>query len=53
VKDATGSFSGALSVIAVMLLGAMIFPLVTRRPGERVQWPVWRGVFAPHARAGR
>jgi MFS family permease len=33
VKDATGSFSGALPVIAVMLLVAAILPVVTRRPG--------------------
>ena len=33
VKDATGSFSGALPVIAVMLLLAAILPIVTRRPG--------------------
>jgi nitrate/nitrite transporter NarK len=33
VKDATGSFSGALPVIAVMLLVAAILPIVTRRPG--------------------
>src|SRR4051812_12663454 len=39
VKDHSGSFSGALPVIAVVLLVAMILPLVTRRPrdipGER------------------
>jgi MFS family permease len=35
VKDRTGSFSGALPVIAVLLLAAMILPLVTRRPGEK------------------
>jgi OFA family oxalate/formate antiporter-like MFS transporter len=33
VKDATGSFSGALPVIAAMLLVAAILPIVTRRPG--------------------
>jgi OFA family oxalate/formate antiporter-like MFS transporter len=33
VKDATGSFTGALPVIAVMLLVAAILPIVTRRPG--------------------
>jgi MFS transporter, OFA family, oxalate/formate antiporter len=32
VKDHTGSFSGALPVIAVVLLIAMILPLVTRKP---------------------
>jgi MFS family permease len=50
VKDRTGSFSGALPVIAIVLLVSMIFPLVTRRPGEGLQRPHWRGVF-PH-RAG-
>jgi MFS family permease len=34
VKDATGTFAGALPVIAFVLIGAMILPLVTRRPGE-------------------
>jgi MFS transporter, OFA family, oxalate/formate antiporter len=33
VKDVTGSFTGALPVIAVMLLIAMILPVVTRKPG--------------------
>ncbi|ABS25069.1 OFA family MFS transporter [Anaeromyxobacter sp. Fw109-5] len=33
VKDLTGSFSGALPVIAAMLLVAAILPVVTRRPG--------------------
>jgi nitrate/nitrite transporter NarK len=32
VKDHTGSFSGALPVIAVMLLVATVLPAVTRRP---------------------
>jgi MFS family permease len=45
VKDRTGSFSGALPVIAVMLLAAMVVPLVTRRPGEGLHRPFWRGVF--------
>jgi MFS family permease len=53
VKDATGSFSGALPVIAVMLLVAMVLPLVTRRPGEHLQRPFWRGFFPRHARAAR
>jgi MFS family permease len=35
VKDRTGSFSGALPVIAIVLLAAAILPAVTRRPGER------------------
>jgi MFS family permease len=34
VKDITGSFSGALPVIAVMLIGASILPIVTRKPGQ-------------------
>jgi nitrate/nitrite transporter NarK len=32
VKDRTGAFSGALPVIAVVLLAAMVLPLVVRRP---------------------
>jgi nitrate/nitrite transporter NarK len=51
VKDRTGSFSGALPVIAVLLLVATIFPLVTRRPGEGIQRPFWRGVFPRHSGA--
>ncbi len=39
VKDRTGSFSGALPVIAVILLGATILPLVTRKPGEKREGP--------------
>ena len=40
VKDRTGSFSGALPVIAVMLLVATLLPLVTRRPkGEATSPP--------------
>ncbi len=34
VKDATGSFRGALPIIAIMLIVAMILPIVTRRPGR-------------------
>jgi MFS transporter, OFA family, oxalate/formate antiporter len=34
VKDATGTFAGALPVIACILLAAMILPLLTRPPGE-------------------
>ncbi len=34
VKDHTGSFSGALAYVAVMLLFATILPIVTRPPGE-------------------
>jgi MFS transporter, OFA family, oxalate/formate antiporter len=33
VKDATGSFAGALPVIAGLLLAATILPLAIRRPG--------------------
>jgi MFS family permease len=32
VKDRTGSFSGALPVVALLLLAASVLPLVTRRP---------------------
>jgi MFS transporter, OFA family, oxalate/formate antiporter len=35
VKDRTGSFSGALPVIAIMLLAAMILPIITHKPGEK------------------
>ncbi len=45
VKDRTGSFSGALPVIAVVLLAAMILPLVVRRPGERREGPFYRGLL--------
>jgi MFS transporter, OFA family, oxalate/formate antiporter len=34
VKDATGSFSGALPVIGIVLIVAAILPIVTRPPGE-------------------
>jgi MFS family permease len=33
VKDATGSYAGALPVVAAVLLAAAILPVVTRRPG--------------------
>ncbi len=46
VKDATGSFSGALPVIAVVLLVAAILPIVTRRPGaEREGASRWAHLF--------
>ena len=32
VKDATGSFSGALPVVAIMLVAAMLLPLAARKP---------------------
>jgi len=50
VKDRTGSFTGALPVIAAMLAAAMVLPLVTRRPGEGLHRPFWRGVFPARAR---
>jgi MFS family permease len=42
VKDRTGSFTGALPVIAVILIGAMLLPLVTRRPGQKREGPFYR-----------
>ncbi len=51
VKDLTGSFSGALPVIAVMLLVAMILPIIARRPGERHERPFWRGFRRAHGEA--
>ncbi len=51
VKDHTGSFAGALPVIAVMLLCSMILPVVTRRPGEKREGPFYRGLMR-RARAG-
>jgi MFS family permease len=50
VKDRTGTFSGALPVIAVVLLAAMILPIVTYRPGER-EGPFYRGLLR-RARVG-
>lgn len=35
MKDRTGSYSGALPLIAVLLLAAAVLPLVTRKPGAR------------------
>jgi MFS transporter, OFA family, oxalate/formate antiporter len=53
VKDITGTFSGALPVIAIMLLVAMILPIIVRRPGERREGPFWRGLMPPRrARVG-
>jgi len=49
VKDRTGSFSGALPVIAIILLLAMILPIVTRKPGERREGPFYRALM-PRAR---
>ncbi len=51
VKDITGSFSGALPVIAIVLLVATILPLITRKPGETRAGPPWRGVFRRRAEA--
>jgi len=43
VKDHTGSFSGALVYVAVMLIVATILPIITRKPGsasqEHPHWP--------------
>jgi MFS family permease len=50
VKDRTGSFAGALPVIAIVLLAAMILPIVTYRPGER-EGPFYRGLLR-RARVG-
>jgi len=50
VKDRTGTFAGALPVIAVMLAVAMILPIVTHRPGERAG-PFYRGLLR-RARVG-
>jgi MFS family permease len=41
----TGSFSGALPVIGVMLLAASILPLLTRKPGEKRERPFYRGLL--------
>jgi hypothetical protein len=34
VKDVTGSFRGALPVIAIMLLASMLLPVFTHRPSD-------------------
>ena len=44
VKDRTGSFTGALPVIAIMLLVSMILPIVTHKPTERTG-PFYRGLL--------
>jgi MFS family permease len=51
VKDRTGSFTGALPVIAVILLAAAFLPIVTRKPGERREGPFYRGLLR-RARVG-
>jgi OFA family oxalate/formate antiporter-like MFS transporter len=50
VKDRTGTFSGALPVIAIMLVVAMILPIVTHKPTERTG-PFYRGLLR-RARVG-
>lgn len=50
VKDRTGTFSGALPVIAIMLLLSMILPIVTHKPTERTG-PFYRGLLR-RARVG-
>lgn len=48
VKDVTGSFSGALPVIAIMLLVSMVLPIVTRRPGTtRDREHRWQHLMPP------
>jgi MFS family permease len=37
VKDATGSFSGSLVPVAIMLLVAMILPFITKKPAPAAQ----------------
>jgi MFS family permease len=44
VKDRTGSFTGALPVIAIMLLASTILPIVTHKPTERTG-PFYRGLL--------
>jgi MFS family permease len=41
VKDATGTYAGALPVIAALLLGAMVLPIVARRPGSGREGGRW------------
>ena len=35
MKDATGSFSGALMPMAIMLLIAIVLPFITKKPGTQ------------------
>lgn len=51
VRDITGSFTGALPVVAIVLLVAMILPIVTSKPGVRREGPVWWNLRPPR-RAG-
>ena len=43
VKDHTGTFSGALVYVAIMLIAATVLPIITRKPGatpaEHTHWP--------------
>jgi len=41
VKDVTGSYTGTLIPVAVMLLAATILPLVARKPGEVAPLVAW------------
>jgi MFS transporter, OFA family, oxalate/formate antiporter len=43
VKDKTGSFTGALMPVAIMLLVAAILPLITRKPAAATAAPAARG----------
>jgi MFS family permease len=48
VKDATGSFAGALPIIGVIMLAATLLPIVTRRPGvERAERDRWAHLRPP------
>jgi OFA family oxalate/formate antiporter-like MFS transporter len=38
-KDITGSFAGMLPLIALVLLGAVILPFLTKKPSRRLQLP--------------
>jgi MFS transporter, OFA family, oxalate/formate antiporter len=51
VRDATGSYTGALPIVGVVLLLAMVLPVVTRKPGVRHDGPIWRTLLPPR-RAG-
>jgi MFS family permease len=37
IRDRTGSFTGALLPVAIMLLAGMVLPLVTHKPRERLE----------------
>jgi MFS transporter, OFA family, oxalate/formate antiporter len=47
VRDATGSFTGALPVVAIVLIAAMILPVVTHKPGVRHEGSVWQNLRPP------